>query len=439
MCEASQEGITDIDYAIRYTQQGESIDFGFLSASEADEQYSQGNDFYAIRARKNSDNYSLGYLGTYTERPVLDREAKVHSIDLTYRPTDKVRVDTVFISSNIEQGLDETKKSGEAFRFRLTASPRKGRWHDMGIFFFGEELDITDMGYQISNDWLFLGSQNGLKFSDYDESSVFLSNEFEVGYSFESNADLDKSSQSTYLSYKSTFRNTSNIEFTNFYRTPSKDFWITRGSLISPYIKKPKNYGTKLQFMGPSTDFFKYILEVKREKGSQWSFSALGFKTSYMAMADFTPRDNLSLSLMYQHNKEDNWLNWIEDNLLGIYKSKQRITVASMNWFGGDKHELRMKAQMVAFTARQPGAYLGDATGSLNPIEMALPPFSLSDLAFQVRYRYEILPLAYLYVVYSKGGRIVELDEEDSLGELYKRPWNDPQADNFTVKVRYRF
>ena len=158
-----------------------------------------------------------------------------------------------------------------------------------------------------------------------------------------------------------------------------------------------------------------------------------------MVMVDFAPRDNLSFNLMYGHSKEDNWLNWIEDNLLGIYTKKQRTTVASMNWFGGDKHELRMKAQMVAFTARQPGAYLGDASGSLNPIEMALPPFSLSDLAFQVRYRYEILPLAYLYVVYSKGGRIVELDEEDSLGELYKRPWDDPQADNFTVKVRYRF
>ena len=44
-----------------------------------------------------------------------------------------------------------------------------------------------------------------------------------------------------------------------------------------------------------------------------------------------------------------------------------------------------------------------------------------------------------LYVVYSKGGRIVEYDEEDNLEELYKRPWNDPQADTFTVKVRYRF
>ena len=61
------------------------------------------------------------------------------------------------------------------------------------------------------------------------------------------------------------------------------------------------------------------------------------------------------------------------------------------------------------------------------------------NLAFQIRYRYEILPLAYLYVVYTKGGRVALNDEEDSLNELYKRPWNDPQSDNFTIKLRYRF
>jgi len=93
----------------------------------------------------------------------------------------------------------------------------------------------------------------------------------------------------------------------------------------------------------------------------------------------------------------------------------------------------------VAFTARDPRAYLGDARGNLSPASVDLPPFSLSDLAFQARCRFEILPLAYLYVVYSRGGRIVELDEEDGLGALYRRPWRDPQADQFTVKVRYRF
>ncbi len=438
-CESSKVGISDIDYAVRYTQQNESLDFGFLGASEADTEFSSGRDFYAVRTRKNSENYSIGYLTTYTKRPVLDREANVHSVDLTYRPTDKMRIDTVFITSDVDQGLDGTKQSGDAFRFRLTASPRKGRWHDFGVFFFDEGTDISDMGYLVTDNWLFAGSQNGLKFSDYDESSVFLSNAFELGFSYEANADLNKASVSTFLSYSGSFKKGSNVEFTNFYRTASKDYWITRGEVTAPYIKKPENYGTMLQFMGPSQNFFNYMLQVNREKGTQWMSSALGFSTSYMVMGNFTLKDNLSLDLMYQHNKEDDWLNWVEGNLLGTYEKKQRVTIAGLNWFGGDKHELRVKAQMVAFTARQPRAYLGDTSGTLNPVEMALPPFSLSDLAFQIRYRYEIMPLAYLYVVYSKGGRILEFDREDSLGELYKRPWNDPQADNFTVKVRYRF
>jgi len=438
-CESSKVGISDIDYAVRYTQQNESLDFGFLGASEADTEFSSGRDFYAVRTRKNSENYSIGYLTTYTKRPVLDREANVHSVDLTYRPTDKMRIDTVFITSDVDQGLDGTKQSGDAFRFRLTASPRKGRWHDFGVFFFDEGTDISDMGYLVTDNWLFAGSQNGLKFSDYDESSVFLSNAFELGFSYEANADLNKASVSTFLSYSGSFKKGSNVEFTNFYRTASKDYWITRGDVTAPYVKKPENYGTMLQFMGPSQNFFNYMLQVNREKGTQWMSSALGFSTSYMVMGNFTLKDNLSLDLMYQHNKEDDWLNWVEGNLLGTYEKKQRVTIAGLNWFGGDKHELRVKAQMVAFTARQPRAYLGDTSGTLNPVEIALPPFSLSDLAFQIRYRYEIMPLAYLYVVYSKGGRILEFDREDSLGELYKRPWNDPQADNFTVKVRYRF
>ena len=115
------------------------------------------------------------------------------------------------------------------------------------------------------------------------------------------------------------------------------------------------------------------------------------------------------------------------------------MTVADLNWFQGQRHEFRLKAQLVAFTARDPLAYLGDGSGALNATAIELSPFSLSDLAFQARYRFEILPLAYLYVVYSRGGRIIALDEEDRLGTLYRRPWDDPQADQFTVKVRYRF
>ena len=439
LCESSQVGISDIDYAVRYTQQNESIDFGFLGASEADEQFSQGRDFYSVRARKNTDNLSVGYIGTYTERPVLDREAEVHAVDVIYNPTDKIRTNAVFMTSSIDQGLvNPHSTSGEAFRLRFTSSPKKGRWHDVGLFYFDENIDINDMGYQMLNNWMFLGAQNGFKFTDFDASSIIQSNEFEFGLGVESNADLDKSWNFTYLTYKSTFKNTSFFEFTNFYRTSGKDFWITRNNIEAPYIKRPENYGSLLNFKGPSQDFFNYFLEAKREKGSQWA-SASGFATSYATQLEFAPSDNINFSLYYQHLNEDGWVNWIQDNLLGIYAKKQRTTVAGFNWFVGHKHELRIKAQMVSFLATNPQAVLGDSYGDLNASDIALTPINLSDLAFQIRYRYEIMPLAYLYAVYSKGGRIVETDEEDDLGKLYQRPWNDPQADNFTLKVRYRF
>ena len=437
LCETSKVGISDIDYAIRYTQQNETFDFGFLGASESDEEFSQGRDFYSLRLRKSEKKLSLGFLGTHTKRPVLNRDATVNSIDLIYRPKDTLRFDAIFINSQVDDPHID-KDSGNAFRFRMTSSPNKQRYHDFGIFYFDENLDITDMGYQMENNWLFVGSQNGLKFTDYDESSIFQSNQLELGIGHEANADLDKGADFSYLTYKSYFKNTSYLELTNFYRTSSKDYWITRKDPTAPFIKKPQNYGINIQFSGPSKSFFNYFLELKREKGSQWR-SAINFANSYATKLSFAPRDNLNFSIYYQHLEEEEWLNWIQDNLLGIYSRKQRTTVADINWFGGDRHELRVKAQMVAFTARDPKPYLGDSNGNLNPVNFLLDPFTLSDLAFQIRYRYEILPLAYLYVVYSKGGRIIQTDLEDDLEEIYKRPWNDPQADTFTVKVRYRF
>jgi hypothetical protein len=94
---------------------------------------------------------------------------------------------------------------------------------------------------------------------------------------------------------------------------------------------------------------------------------------------------------------------------------------------------------MVAFTARSPQAYLANNIGDLIKADILLPPITLSDLAFQIRYRYEIKPLSYFYLVYTKGGRVVQYDEEDDLSEIYQRPWNDPETDTITVKLRYRF
>ena len=437
-CRKSEVGINDIDHAIRYTLQNESFDFGFLGASEADENFSKGRDFYSFRVRKNFKDLTLGYLGTKTDRPILDRKADVHSLDFTYLPNDKTRIDTIYAFSDVSQN-NLLNKKGEIFRFKYVNSPSQRTYYDIFINFFDEASDLNDMGYQRTDDYFFMGAKKGLKTNQFNDSSIFLFNQMEFGLGREANADFNKASDFLYITNKASFKNSSSLENIVFFRQSSKDYWITRGNPKYWYVKKPENYGAEIKFSGPSGDFFNYYLEYKRQKGQRFNGTALGLSDVYTAWLDFAPRDNLNLSLMFNLVDENDWLNWLNDNFFGVYKKKQKTTVASINWFGGDKHELRLKAQMVGFTARDPQSYQSDFDGNLISTDSSLDPFTLSDLAFQVRYRYEILPLAYLYVVYSRGGRIVEFDEENNIREIYKRPWNQPQADTFTVKVRYRF
>ena len=437
-CNKSEVGINDIDHAIRYTSQNESLDFGFLGASEADENFSKGRDFYSFRARKNFKDLTLGYLGTKTDRPILERKADVHSFDFTYLPNDKTRIDTIYAFSDISQNTLLNKK-GEIFRFKYVNSPSQRTYYDIFINFFDEASDLNDMGYQRTDDYFFMGAKKGLKTNQFNDSSIFLFNQMEFGLGREANADFNKASDFLYITNRASFKNSSSLENIVFFRQSSKDYWITRGNPKYWYVKKPENYGTEIKFSGPSGDFFNYYLEYKRQKGQRFNGTALGLSDVYTARLDFAPRDNLNLSLMFNLVDENDWLNWLNDNFFGVYKKKQKTTIVSMNWFGGDKHELRLKAQMVGFTARDPQSYRSDFDGNLISADSSLDPFTLSDLAFQARYRYEILPLAYLYVVYSRGGRIVEFDEENNIQEIYKRPWNHPQADTFTVKVRYRF
>ena len=117
----------------------------------------------------------------------------------------------------------------------------------------------------------------------------------------------------------------------------------------------------------------------------------------------FLPSDSSAIRLSFSDESEDDWLNWIEGNSLGIYEKNQRRTNFSVKWFKGNKHELRMKTQLVAFNAKNPRSVTANSDGRLNSSATTLEAFSVGQVAFQVRYRYEIMPLAYLYAVYTKG------------------------------------
>lgn len=433
LCNTNKKGTSDIDLAVRYIQQTENLDFGFLGASEKDEEFSQGRDFYATKLRKTSKNLSFGYLGTYVERPVLNREAIVHTADFEYWATEDLRITGILMNSKVND------EDGYGFRIGYGYTPSKNFSGGLGIWYFDEKIDLSDIGYLWRNDYAMFSGRYEWKQPDFPEDSLTRERSYQLDFTYETDKDGNKETPPVSLTFKNGFRNSSQATLKTFFRASGRDSVITRRYEKAPFVNMPKGYGYEFEYMGPSREFYQYMFHYNRRKGEEYTPS-LGWTTVYDVFLEISPTDFFSLSLFYQEHKEKDWLNWIQDNLLATYDMKQRVTVTGLNWFKGDKHELRVKAQMVAFTARNPIPFLADQYGNLNnSLKIALPPITLSDLAFQIRYRFELMPLSYLYVVYTKGGRVVETDEEDSLKKIYKRPWEDPQSDTFTVKLRYRF
>ena len=66
-------------------------------------------------------------------------------------------------------------------------------------------------------------------------------------------------------------------------------------------------------------------------------------------------------------------------------------------------------------------------------------PFSEGITSFQVRYKYEIAPLSYIYLVYTKGGSVFEDNITRETSKIFKDPWKDPDNEIFSIKFRLKY
>ena len=52
------------------------------------------------------------------------------------------------------------------------AAPTKKLSHDIGFFYFDEDLDLGDMGYLVTNNWAILAGQSKYKVNDFQADSI---------------------------------------------------------------------------------------------------------------------------------------------------------------------------------------------------------------------------------------------------------------------------
>ena len=123
-----------------------------------------------------------------------------------------------------------------------------------------------------------------------------------------------------------------------------------------------------------------------------------------------------------------------------VFAGSFAIIVLGLNlqWQLGHRQELRVKLEAIALDARLRQAWQVGPGGRPVPTGESIPDFSLANLGFQVRYRYELAPLSDLYVVYGRGGGLLE-DGSRPLAELLGDATSLRDAEQLLVKLSYRF
>ena len=434
-CENSKKNYSDIDYAFRYSQKTGKTELGFFAAREADESFSVGKNFYALRSRTDFGNKTLGYMLTHVDDSFNNSTATVNVIDYVNVKSDQLTYFTDLLFSEKEDD------SRFGYRSQFNYQPSNFSYISGSILYFDENFQLNDFGYLKRADWIHIGLGGGFKQVNFsNESSI---NQIDMNFDFNYDSDTNGNSNPIRIDQKNeiTFKDTSKLKFDFGIKTSGKNTTITRKNPDFPFIKINKKKNITLDFEAANYKFWTYDWRISFEKGDKYnSWNSEGYKREFYKIAgSYFPNDNLKINLQYRIRKENEWLIWTEDNKFGLYDSEQDTFSMGLNWFSGNKHEIRLKSQFVALQADNPQSLISDNAGYLYESDELIKPFAQGVVSFQVRYKYEIAPLSYLYLVYSKGGTSYDEDEDYSKSEIFNQPWNNPSDEVYSIKFRLKY
>ena len=434
-CENSKKNYSDIDYAFRYSQKTGKTELGFFAAREADESFSVGRNFYALRSRTDFGNKTLGYMLTHVDDSFNNKTATVNVIDYVNVKSDQLTYFTDLLFSE----KDDDSRFG--YRSQFNYQPSNFSYISGSILYFDENFQLNDFGYLKRADWIHIGLGGGFKQVNFSKESPI--NQIDMNIDFNYDSDTNGNSNPIRIDQKNeiTFKDTSKLKFDFGIKTSGKNTTITRKNPDFPFVRIKKKKNITLDFEAVNYKFWTYDWRISFEKGDKYnSWNSDGYKREFYKIAgSYFPNDNLKINLQYRIRKENEWLIWTEDNKFGLYDSEQDTVSIGLNWFSGNKHEIRLKSQFVALQADNPQSLISDNGGYLYESDDLIKPFTQGVVSFQVRYKYEIAPLSYLYLVYSKGGTSYDEDEDYSKSEIFNQPWNNPSDEVYSIKFRLKY
>lgn len=428
-------GAGDITAAVKLNGSLGATKYGVFVADEGDE---AGRSFGALRLVRDFSDQNLGLMLTRVDRPFFDRQATVLGVDHDWRPTPRWNIRSRIFGSRIDQA---GRSSGDLGATLWADYEMDHGWRQQVIaMHFGNDLQINDAGYLSRNSLNYLHWQVQRRFTDLPEGSRYASKDWRGRISGVYNDHGERLQDQLRISRQSQLRNGSSETASISINSSGVEDELTRGN---GSFRTPPNFFSAFNYQRPRKGNWSYEVEAAAQSGGLSGNDQVGYSL------EFTPTyyvsDSLSLIGGISFERTPDFLVWHCDdpsaacgNLVGRFDERAVQLDAGVNWNIGSRQEFRVKLQALGLDARAKQAVRVQPGGGVLSTGEALDDFSVRTLGFQVRYRYELAPLSYLYVVYARGGYRQDEFTDGSTG-LLRDSFELVDDEQLLVKLSYRF
>ena len=426
---------TNLLGASKATGQTGPFRYGILAAFEdetafnvAGQEFIQdGRDFGAFRILYEDDRGAsyrgLGLISTIVAHSESD--AVVHAADFHFLSrSGRWNVDGQLLASD----RDATGTGYGAYA-DITYVPRQGLRHTLELTAFDSTLDVNDFGFQRRND-----VREAWYRMQWVKSGLTRIRNFTVSpfVRFEVNGDGHRTNNAV-----------------------ASDFSFTLNSLDTLTLSGahfPARYDDRNSFGNGTFDVAartNLSVQYQTNQALPWSFyGKAGYQGEFVggdtfeAAAGLTWRPGLNVSVDFRTTWFDRggWLLHQENRNFTTFDATQWQPQLSVDYFPSARQHFGLALQWVGIRAAEQEFYTLQENGTalVRGPKPAGPTdsFSLSQLSFQLRYRWQIAPLSDLFIVYTKADsrRLPFADFPD----LFRESWEEPVGDQVVIKLRYR-
>lgn len=429
--DAGPEGQTDILAAAKFSATHPGWEYGMFAAAEDNSALAIGRDYFVARLRRHGEDWSAGYLGTYTDRPTIDRTATVHSLDAEYSPAPGLAFRGQAIVTEAQDPSAAATAHGAGAWLAALYAPGGRLEQNLYASWYDADYDVNDLGFMTRNNIREFRSDTFWYRRSHPPDSFVQSSNWKLKAHWRTTDAGRRLPSWILLGRHWSYRDGSSLEAQIRPQTSGIDDLTTRGG---PAFNLPPQPDASLSFLSRRTDRWRWFAEVSAfREGLGHTGYQCEISPQFYAGTDL----NFEMDLVYRDSPD--WLIWRPDiGKLARHSQRQLQAAFNTNWYPTPKSEFRIRLQWAGLQARGRQALDIGPDGDLLPAAGVVQDFSLSDIALQARYRYEFKPLSELFVVYSFGGSALQ-DEVMPLGALWSAGIDNPTAQQLIVKIAYRF